>query len=145
MLEKINAFEPDALFVGMTAPKQEKWAYEHFTHLQAGHICCIGAVFDFYAGTISRAPQWMIQMGLEWLYRLIKEPRRMWRRYLIGNSKFIWAVVKEKYNSPSARTRIKKNKRNTDDRIRTLIKKIKGTLIKKNKKNTDDTDRTDQH
>ena len=83
----------------MTAPKQEKWAYEHLSDLDARHICCIGAVFDFYAGTVSRAPGWMIAMGLEWFYRLIKEPSRMWRRYLIGNSKFIWLVIKEKFRS----------------------------------------------
>lgn len=98
MLEAINSFQPDVLMIGMTAPKQEKWAYQHFNQLQVGHICCIGAVFDFYAGTVNRAPQWMIKMGLEWFYRLIKEPRRMWRRYLAGNILFIWYVIKEKWN-----------------------------------------------
>lgn len=97
MLAAINSFQPDVLFVGMTAPKQEKWAYRHFKELEAGHICCIGAVFDFYAGTVKRAPQWMIKLHLEWFYRLIKEPRRMWRRYLIGNAKFIYYVVREKF------------------------------------------------
>jgi N-acetylglucosaminyldiphosphoundecaprenol N-acetyl-beta-D-mannosaminyltransferase len=96
MLQAINAFQPDVLMVGMTAPKQEKWAYQHYKQLQVGHICCIGAVFDFYAGTVNRAPLWMIKLGLEWFYRLIKEPRRMWRRYLIGNTKFMYYVVKEK-------------------------------------------------
>jgi len=98
MVQTINAFQPNVLMVGMTAPKQEKWAYQHYNDLQVGHICCIGAVFDFYAGTVNRAPQWMIKMGLEWLYRLIKEPRRMWRRYLVGNSLFIWHVIREKLN-----------------------------------------------
>ncbi len=97
MLEAINSFQPDVLMVGMTAPKQEKWAYQHFNQLQVGHICCIGAVFDFYAGTINRAPHWMIRLGLEWLYRLIKEPRRMWKRYLSGNFLFIWLIIKEKF------------------------------------------------
>lgn len=96
MIDAINAVEPDVLFVGMTAPKQEKWAYAHFHKLKAKHICCIGAVFDFYAGTIKRAPQWMINAGLEWLYRLLKEPRRMWKRYLVGNIKFIVHVLLEK-------------------------------------------------
>jgi N-acetylglucosaminyldiphosphoundecaprenol N-acetyl-beta-D-mannosaminyltransferase len=96
MIHAINKFSPDVLFVGMTAPKQEKWAAEHFDEINARHICCIGAVFDFYAGTIKRAPQWMIKPGLEWLYRLIKEPRRMWRRYIIGNPKFLWFILKEK-------------------------------------------------
>lgn len=96
MLKAINEFKPDVLFVGMTAPKQEKWAHTHYEHLQVGHICCIGAVFDFYAGNIKRAPLWMIRFGLEWFYRLIREPRRMWRRYLIGNTLFIWSIIKEK-------------------------------------------------
>ncbi len=98
MIRGVNAFRPDVLFVGMTAPKQEKWAYEHLGELDARHICCIGAVFDFYAGTVSRAPGWMIGLGLEWFFRLIREPGRMWRRYLIGNSKFIWLVIKEKFS-----------------------------------------------
>jgi N-acetylglucosaminyldiphosphoundecaprenol N-acetyl-beta-D-mannosaminyltransferase len=97
MLVAINAFQPDVLMVGMTAPKQEKWAYQHYNQLQVGHICCIGAVFDFYAGIVNRAPQWMINLSLEWFYRLIREPQRMWRRYLIGNTKFLWYVIKEKY------------------------------------------------
>ena len=96
ILEKINTFKPDVLFVGMTAPKQEKWTYTHFNSLEVGHVCSIGAVFDFYAGTIRRAPRWMINVGLEWLYRFIKEPRRMWKRYLLGNLIFIMGVLKEK-------------------------------------------------
>jgi N-acetylglucosaminyldiphosphoundecaprenol N-acetyl-beta-D-mannosaminyltransferase len=99
MLKEINAFQPDVLMVGMTAPKQEKWAYQHFQQLQVGHICCIGAVFDFYAGTIGRAPDWMIKIGLEWFYRLIKEPRRMWHRYLVGNIRFIWHIFQEKFKN----------------------------------------------
>lgn len=96
MLDEINIFEPDVLFVGMTAPKQEKWVYENKDKLKTGHICSIGAVFDFYAGNIQRAPEWMQKKGLEWLYRLVKEPRRMWRRYIIGNTKFIFYILKEK-------------------------------------------------
>jgi N-acetylglucosaminyldiphosphoundecaprenol N-acetyl-beta-D-mannosaminyltransferase len=97
MIEKINSFQPDVLFVGMTAPKQEKWAYTHFDKLKTKHVCSIGAVFDFYAGTVTRAPNWMIRMGLEWFYRLVKEPKRMWRRYLIGNTIFILQILREKY------------------------------------------------
>ena len=99
MLKHINAFQPDVLFVGMTAPKQEKWVHAHKEQLDANTIVAIGAVFDFYAGTVKRAPQWMITAGLEWFYRLVKEPRRMWRRYLIGNTKFCWYVLKEKFQS----------------------------------------------
>lgn len=97
MLDAINTFQPDVLLIGMTAPKQEKWAYHNYNQLQTGHICCVGAVFDFYAETINRAPQWLIKLGLEWFYRLIKEPRRMWHRYLDGNIRFIWSIIKEKY------------------------------------------------
>jgi N-acetylglucosaminyldiphosphoundecaprenol N-acetyl-beta-D-mannosaminyltransferase len=96
MIDAVNAVEPEVLFVGMTAPKQEKWAHQHYDQLQVGHVCCIGAVFDFYAGTVKRAPNWMIRIGMEWFYRLIKEPRRMWRRYLIGNVKFIRYILIEK-------------------------------------------------
>jgi N-acetylglucosaminyldiphosphoundecaprenol N-acetyl-beta-D-mannosaminyltransferase len=99
MIDAINTVKPDVLFVGMTAPKQEKWAFQHFNQMQVGHVCCIGAVFDFYAGTIQRAPKWMIQLGVEWLYRLIKEPRRLWRRYLIGNTKFLGYILIEKLKS----------------------------------------------
>jgi N-acetylglucosaminyldiphosphoundecaprenol N-acetyl-beta-D-mannosaminyltransferase len=97
MIEKVNSFKPDVLFIGLTAPKQEKWAYQNYLDLDVGHICCIGAVFDFYAGNIHRAPDWMINLGLEWLYRLGKEPKRMWRRYVLGNIKFIYFIFREKY------------------------------------------------
>lgn len=96
MIEAINAFKPNVLMIGMTAPKQEKWAYKHFHELQVGHICCIGAVFDFYSGNIHRAPKWMIASGFEWLYRLIKEPKRLWKRYLLGNLIFICYIIREK-------------------------------------------------
>ena len=96
MISIINDIKPDVLFVGMTAPKQEKWAFRNFKIINATHICCIGAVFDFYAGTIKRAPNWMIQIGLEWLFRLVNEPKRMWKRYIIGNTKFVFSVLIEK-------------------------------------------------
>lgn len=99
MIEKINNFSPQVLFIGMTAPKQEKWAYQNLSKLEVGHICCIGAVFDFYSGTVKRAPKWMIKIGLEWFYRFIKEPRRMWRRYIIGNTVFIGSVILEKFKN----------------------------------------------
>ena len=97
MLEAVHAADPDLLWVGMTAPKQEKWLDEHWPELQIhGHAGAIGAVFDFFAGTVERAPQKWIDLGLEWLYRLLKEPRRTWRRYLVDNPKFCWLVLKEK-------------------------------------------------
>jgi len=95
MISFVNSFQPDVLFIGMTAPKQEKWAFSHFDELEAKHICSIGAVFDFYAGNIKRAPYWMQRIGLEWFYRLISEPKRMWKRYLIGNVIFLFNILKE--------------------------------------------------
>lgn len=97
MIDLVNEVEPDVLFVGMTAPKQEKWAFEHFKQIKAGHVCCIGAVFDFYAGTVQRAPEWMIAGGMEWFYRLVREPQRMWKRYLVGNTLFVVAMLKAKF------------------------------------------------
>jgi N-acetylglucosaminyldiphosphoundecaprenol N-acetyl-beta-D-mannosaminyltransferase len=97
MVEAVNAAAPDLLWVGMTAPKQEKWLHEHWAELDIRcHAGAIGAVFDFFAGTVERAPEKWIDLGLEWLYRLIKEPRRTWRRYLVNNPKFLWLVLKEK-------------------------------------------------
>jgi len=94
----INRANPDLLWIGMTAPKQEKWAYRHWNELNIHcHVGTIGAVFDFYAGTAKRAPKWMQNHSLEWFYRLIKEPKRMWRRYLIGNGLFLKNVLMEKY------------------------------------------------
>lgn len=97
IIKAINEADPDLLWIGMTAPKQEKWAYQHWNELDIHcHVGTIGAVFDFYAGTAKRAPQWWQKHSLEWLYRLIKEPKRMWRRYLIGNPLFIYNILKEK-------------------------------------------------
>lgn len=97
IIEAINRADPDLLWIGMTAPKQEKWTYTHWNELKIRcHTGTIGAVFDFFAGTVERAPKWWQDHSLEWLYRLLKEPRRMWRRYIIGNALFIWNVAKER-------------------------------------------------
>ena len=97
IVEAINAADPDLLWIGMTAPKQEKWTYSHWNELNIHcHVGTIGAVFDFFAGTVERAPMWWQRHGLEWLYRLLKEPKRMWRRYIIGNALFLWNMLKEK-------------------------------------------------
>ena len=97
IIDAINAANPDLLWIGMTAPKQEKWTYSHWKELDIHcHVGTIGAVFDFFAGTVERAPMWWQEHGLEWLYRLMKEPKRMWRRYIIGNALFLWNMLKEK-------------------------------------------------
>ena len=96
IIEAINRANPDLLWIGMTAPKQEKWAYRHWDELDIHcHCGTIGAVFDFFAGTMERAPLWWQEHSLEWLYRLLKEPKRMWRRYIIGNTLFIWNIFRE--------------------------------------------------
>jgi N-acetylglucosaminyldiphosphoundecaprenol N-acetyl-beta-D-mannosaminyltransferase len=94
IIDAINAADPDLLWIGMTAPKQEKWTYSHWDELNIHcHVGTIGAVFDFFAGTVERAPIWWQRHGLEWLYRLLKEPKRMWRRYIIGNALFLFNIV----------------------------------------------------
>lgn len=96
IINAINVANPDLLWIGMTAPKQEKWTYSHWAELDIHcHVGTIGAVFDFFAGTVERAPMWWQRHGLEWLYRLLKEPKRMWRRYIIGNALFLWNMTKE--------------------------------------------------
>lgn len=96
IINAINRANPDLLWIGMTAPKQEKWTYTHWNELNIHcHVGTIGAVFDFFAGTYKRAPLWWQEHSLEWLYRFVKEPRRMWRRYVLGNPLFLWNVFKE--------------------------------------------------
>lgn len=96
IIKAINDANPDLLWIGMTAPKQEKWTYSHWKELNIHcHVGTIGAVFDFYAGTAKRAPEWWQNHSLEWLYRLCIEPKRMWRRYILGNPLFVWNVIKE--------------------------------------------------
>jgi N-acetylglucosaminyldiphosphoundecaprenol N-acetyl-beta-D-mannosaminyltransferase len=100
MIHAVNAFQPDVLFIGMTAPKQEKWANEHKHLLKAKTICSIGAVFDFYAGTVERPADIWIKMGLEWFVRLLNEPKRMWRRYLYYGPVFAYSVIQKKLSKP---------------------------------------------
>lgn len=98
MVKAINDANPDLLWIGMTAPKQEKWTYANWDRLNIHcHVGTVGAVFDFFAGTHKRAPEIWQKLGLEWLYRLLAEPRRMWRRYIIGNVEFISLIVRERF------------------------------------------------
>ena len=96
MVEAINNFAPDVLFVGMTAPKQEKWVYQNRGSLNVRVICTIGAVFDFYAGVIMRPGKIWIDLGLEWLGRLYSEPRRLAKRYLYYGPVFIYLMLAAK-------------------------------------------------
>ena len=101
ILEIINAAEPDVLWVGMTAPKQEKWIYMHREKLNVRFIGAVGAVFDFYIGTVKRSHPWFLKHGLEWLPRLLKEPRRLWYRNFISNPKFLLRVAAKRFSNRS--------------------------------------------
>jgi N-acetylglucosaminyldiphosphoundecaprenol N-acetyl-beta-D-mannosaminyltransferase len=93
VVKRINALQPDIVWVGMSTPKQERWMAEHVGRLSAPVLIGVGAAFDFHAGLKKQAPRWIQQSGLEWLFRLMTEPRRLWRRYLINNSGFLWLVL----------------------------------------------------
>ena len=89
MVDAVNSVRPHVLWVGMTAPKQEKWIYQHKDQLDVPFIGAVGAVFDFFAGTTNRSPQWFLDHGYEWLPRLFREPGRLWYRNFISFPKFI--------------------------------------------------------
>lgn len=98
MINAVNTFSPNVLFVGMTAPKQEKWIEANKHRLQTQFISGIGAVFGFYAGTTPRAPRWMVACGLEWLGRLLREPRHTWKRNFISTPLFLFDITLLKFN-----------------------------------------------
>lgn len=89
VIERINQTEPDFVWVGLGAPKQEKWMAAHQGSVK-GFMVGVGAGFDYFAGNIERAPQWMQKSNLEWVYRLLQDPRRLFNRYWHTNTKFIW-------------------------------------------------------
>jgi UDP-N-acetyl-D-mannosaminuronic acid transferase (WecB/TagA/CpsF family) len=95
ILAEIKAVEADILFVGVSAPKQEIWISENLHRLNVPVAIGVGAAFDFLSGRIPRAPQALQRVGLEWLYRLWKEPRRLWKRYLLGNAIFLSVLARE--------------------------------------------------
>lgn len=91
----INQTQPDFIWVGLGAPKQEYWMHEHQNKLH-GLMIGVGAGFDYFAGNIKRAPLWMQKWSLEWLYRLIQEPKRLFKRYFVTNTKFLWLILRGK-------------------------------------------------
>lgn len=96
MIDAIRDFRPDVLWVGMTAPKQEKWVAANVSRLRVPVVGSIGAVFDYYAGVTQRAPHWICDLGLEWLYRLPREPKRLWRRTFVSAPLFLWFLLRER-------------------------------------------------
>lgn len=97
MLEEINKFKPDVLWVGMTAPKQEKWIFDNKHKLDVGFCAAIGAVFDFYTGRVKRSSPVFQRLGLEWLPRLMQQPRRLWRRMFVSAPIFLWCVLRSRF------------------------------------------------
>jgi N-acetylglucosaminyldiphosphoundecaprenol N-acetyl-beta-D-mannosaminyltransferase len=93
VVERINATRSDILWVGLSTPKQERWMAEHVRQLNTPVIIGVGAAFDFLAGLKRQAPRWMQSSGLEWCFRLLTEPRRLGRRYLINNPWFLWLIL----------------------------------------------------
>jgi N-acetylglucosaminyldiphosphoundecaprenol N-acetyl-beta-D-mannosaminyltransferase len=91
----INAARPDIVWVGLGTPKQDEWVGRFRPLLEAPVLLAVGAAFDFHAGTVRQAPRWMMRMGLEWFFRLLMEPRRLWRRYLMGNPRFVALTVRQ--------------------------------------------------
>ena len=91
--DRINAACPDVVWVGLGSPKQDLWMATHRERLEAPLLVGVGAAFDFYTGRVRQAPRWVMRIGLEWLFRLCQEPRRLWRRYLLGNPRFVVNVM----------------------------------------------------
>ena len=95
VLDEINRSQADVVWVGIGVPKQEKWMAAMRSRLQAPVLVGVGAAFDFHAGLVSQAPSWMQSMGLEWAYRLLQEPGRLWRRYLHYNPRFVAGFLRQ--------------------------------------------------
>ena len=98
VIQQINALKPNILVLGFGMPLQEKWLMENWDKINANVALTGGAVFDYISGELQRGPKWMTDNGLEWLARLIIEPRRLWKRYIIGNPLFLYRVLKQRFN-----------------------------------------------
>jgi N-acetylglucosaminyldiphosphoundecaprenol N-acetyl-beta-D-mannosaminyltransferase len=107
VLEEINAAAPDILLVGLGMPLQERWLTENRQRLDAGVALSCGAVFDYTSRRVSRGPRLLTEGGFEWLARLLREPRRLWRRYLLGNPLFLLRVVRQLLSWPTGRVPVK--------------------------------------
>lgn len=97
VIDRINAANPDIVWIGLGSPKQELWAADHASKLNARLILPVGAAFDFHSGRVRRAPDWLRRAGLEWLFRLAREPRRLFRRYFFTNLRFIVLIASEEF------------------------------------------------
>lgn len=98
IISEIRNSGADFLFIGMPTPFKENWAHRYKTELNIPLILGVGGSFDVLAGFIRRAPRWMQNIGMEWFWRLMMEPGKLWKRYLVGNSTFIWLVLRESWS-----------------------------------------------
>lgn len=96
LVARINTAAPDLVWVGLSTPKQERWMDGHVGRIEAPALLGVGAAFDIHAGTLAQAPPWAQRNGLEWLYRLYREPRRLWRRYLYNNPRFVLGIIRRR-------------------------------------------------
>ncbi|MFV1977036.1 MAG: WecB/TagA/CpsF family glycosyltransferase [Candidatus Scalindua sp.] len=103
MVDAVNSSQADVLWVGMTAPKQEKWIHQYRDRLDVRFIGAIGAVFDFYVGNVKRSRPVFQKLGLEWLPRLLQEPRRLFRRNFVSSPLFLWFVFRQKIRQQTKR------------------------------------------
>jgi N-acetylglucosaminyldiphosphoundecaprenol N-acetyl-beta-D-mannosaminyltransferase len=105
VVEAINQARPDILLVGLGMPTQERWLLDNWDHINVRAAVTVGALFDYLAGEFTRAPHWMTDHGLEWLARLVAEPRRLWRRYLLGNPRFLYLILRQRLQKISAKAK----------------------------------------
>lgn len=92
---RINSSDPDIVWVGLSTPKQEYWMHRHLGRIHSPVMIGVGAAFDFHAGLKAQAPPWMQTIGMEWFYRLLSEPKRLWKRYLMNNPLFLWYMLQQ--------------------------------------------------
>lgn len=93
VVRRINEANPDFVWIGLGSPKQDRWVADHRDRLNAAAILAVGAAFDYNAGLLRKAPRWMQRSGLQWLFRLVTEPRRLWKRYTVSNARFLWLLT----------------------------------------------------
>jgi N-acetylglucosaminyldiphosphoundecaprenol N-acetyl-beta-D-mannosaminyltransferase len=106
VLDAINASKADLLLVAMGVPRQELWLHDNLANLTVPVVMGVGGLFDFYSGTIRRSPVWMRKLGIEWVWRLMMEPKRMWRRYIIGNIEFLLRIGKIRREQRKGRAQV---------------------------------------
>lgn len=100
---EINRLRPDVVWVGLGSPKQDFWMHDHSVKLNASILAGVGAAFDFLSGAKKQAPRWMQRVGLEWFFRLCCEPARLWRRYLVGNPRFVYYLLQDSLRQKSGK------------------------------------------